>query len=240
MLEYLLESLGIFAIVAGMGMAARQIIRRVPVLAESRAHNKSEDRERLAKAKYPPVVKQNQMAGLFMFLPLVVIITPFFSSYDALPWWRYVFDILLIYTLYDFLYYLTHRFLFHGDWFGGYFKRVHGLHHQARNPSHIDAQYVHPLETVIGLGLLYIAVITIGVIYLTVYDTSFHIVSMGVCFFVYSNLNILNHCQVDIAKKPWNIATWISVKHHNHHIDMSHGNYATIILLYDWMFGTFE
>ena len=51
--------------------------------------------------------------------------------------------------LFDFLYYLTHRFLFHGK----ALRRVHALHHRALEPTYIDALYVHPLETFIGLVL---------------------------------------------------------------------------------------
>jgi sterol desaturase/sphingolipid hydroxylase (fatty acid hydroxylase superfamily) len=234
-LTYFLEAVTILAIVAVLGRLARLIIRKVPELEESRQFNRAEDKKRLSKDKYPPVVKQNQMMGLLMFTPLLFFVTPFFASFDAVPWYRYFTDVLVIYLVYDFLYYLTHRFLFHGDWFGGYFKRVHGLHHQARNPSHIDAQYVHPVETFLGLLLLWIAVIGTGLVM-----PDFNVFSMALAYFFYSHINILNHCDVQIAKKPWNIATWISKRHHNHHIDMSHGNYSTLILAIDWAFGTYE
>lgn len=233
MLEYFVEGFTMFVVISVCIALSRTLIRKVPVLAESRAFNLEEDSKRMAMAKYPPVIRQNQQIGLLMFPTLIILVTPYFTSFEPLPWWRYITDILAVYCVYDFLYYLMHRFLFHGNKF---FKRIHGLHHQARNPSHIDAQYVHPLETFMGLALLWVAVITVGL--LTPGD--FHVASMIVCFLVYSQINILNHADVQLSGFPWSIATWISKKHHNHHIDMSHGNYATIILLFDWMFGTFE
>jgi len=232
LLDHLLEAGVLTGLLVGMVMLSRLLIRKIPVLAESRSFNIAEDKVRMAKPKYRPVVKQNQRIGTLMMLPLLLLVVPLFSSFDPLPWWRYITDPLAIYAVYDFMYYLTHRFLFHGV---PYFKRVHGLHHQARNPSHIDSQYVHPLETFLGLMLLYIAITTIGLL-----PGDFHIASMAVCLFIYTQINILNHADVQIDKKPWTIATWISRKHHNHHIDMHHGNYATIILLYDWLFGTYE
>ncbi len=33
---------------------------------------------------------------------------------------------------------------------------------------------------------------------------------------------------------------WITIRHDAHHLDMHKGNYATITLLYDRMFGTLE
>ena len=62
--------------------------------------------------------------------------------------------------VYDFFYYLTHRFLFHAATDSRfavlrYFRRVHAVHHQARDPSHIDAFYVHPVETTIGQVLFH-------------------------------------------------------------------------------------
>jgi len=232
---YLLIGLTILGINIALNIVSRLYIRKTPALAEARAYNLAEDKKRMAMDKYPPVVKQNHMFGLFMFFPLLLLITPLFASFDPLPWWRYVTDILLIFIVYDFLYYLTHRFLFHGNFFGGYFKRVHGLHHQARNPSHIDSQYVHPVETFIGLLLLYITVIGLGIIL-----GGFNVFSIAVGYFIYTQLNILNHVDLDLSEFPYTMATWMSKKHHVHHENMGKGNYATIILLYDKMFGTLD
>lgn len=231
-LIHLGEGIATFVVMSAMIVATRIFIKKNQILAESRNFNILEDKKRLAQKKYMPVIRQNNKVAMVLFFPLIILITPFFTSFQPVVWWRYIADILVIYILYDFLYYLTHRFLFHGN---QYFKKVHGLHHQARNPSHIDAQYVHPIETAIGLLLLNIAVVAVGL-----YLGNIHVLSMAVCFFFFGQLNILNHADVQISGFPYSIATWISKRHHNHHIDMSHGNYATLILLYDKIFGTYE
>ena len=33
---------------------------------------------------------------------------------------------------------------------------------------------------------------------------------------------------------------YISKMHHNHHVRFTGGNFATISLIYDWMFGTLD
>jgi sterol desaturase/sphingolipid hydroxylase (fatty acid hydroxylase superfamily) len=57
---------------------------------------------------------------------------------------------------------------------------------------------------------------------------------------IYTQLNQINHCRIDLDKAPWKTLNWIAMKHDAHHLDMHKGNYATITLLYDWLFGTLE
>ena len=45
---------------------------------------------------------------------------------------------------------------------------------------------------------------------------------------------------VDLPYFPFKTLSWITAKHHRHHENMQMGNYATITLIYDKMFGTFE
>ena len=46
--------------------------------------------------------------------------------------------------------------------------------------------------------------------------------------------------EIDLHTFPWRTLNWIAIRHDAHHIDMHKGNYATITLLYDWLFGTLE
>ena len=39
---------------------------------------------------------------------------------------------------------------------------------------------------------------------------------------------------------PFRTLSWITAKHHVHHENMHKGNYATITLFYDKLFGTFD
>ncbi len=75
------------------------------------------------------------------------------------PVWEILLDIFIILMFYDFFYYVSHRFWFHGQ---GPMRKIHAVHHQARNPSYLDAHYVHPLETFIGLALYMASIVVLA------------------------------------------------------------------------------
>jgi sterol desaturase/sphingolipid hydroxylase (fatty acid hydroxylase superfamily) len=204
---------------------------RVPALARMRELNRAEDALRIAKEKYPPVIRQNRQIGLAFYAVFFVAIAPFCVSLAPQPLWQALLDGFLILMVYDFVYYLTHRFVFHGP----LLLKVHGLHHQARDPSHIDAFYVHPVETVIGI-LLFMG--TIVGLYFAL--GTFHALTVAVCYVIFVQLNTINHTRVELPYFPFRTLTWITKKHHVHHENMQMGNYATITLLFDWMFGTLD
>ena len=39
---------------------------------------------------------------------------------------------------------------------------------------------------------------------------------------------------------PWKTLHYVTSVHEAHHVDMNQGNFATLTMLYDWMFGTYE
>ena len=136
--------------------------------------------------------------------------------------------------VYDFFYYLTHRFVFHGK---GYFRKVHAVHHQARSRvSSIDSFLLHPAEIFIGIALFYV----VTAILCLISGGPFHVATMVITSVIYTQLNQINHCRIDLKGFPWTTLNWIAMKHDAHHQDMHKGNYATITLLFDWLFGTLE
>ncbi len=68
----------------------------------------------------------------------------------------------------------------------------------------------------------------------------FHVATIVLTSIIYTQLNQINHCRIDLEGFPWRTLNWIAMKHDAHHLDMHKGNYATITLLYDWLFGTLE
>jgi sterol desaturase/sphingolipid hydroxylase (fatty acid hydroxylase superfamily) len=112
---------------------------------------------------------------------------------------------------------------------------VHAVHHQARNPTYIDAHYVHPMETFIGLGLFFLCIALLAVLL-----GPFHVVTVVLTYVLYTQLNIINHTLVELPYFPFRTLTWITAKHHVHHENMHKGNYATITLFYDRLFGTLD
>jgi sterol desaturase/sphingolipid hydroxylase (fatty acid hydroxylase superfamily) len=128
--------------------------------------------------------------------------------------------------VYDVLYYLAHRYLFH-EW--KVLQSVHAVHHTAKFPTALDSLYIHPLETLIGLTLLFASLWLVGPV--SVY-------SFGLIFLVYSQLNILLHSGLRLpGLGPLNA---MHEKHDRHHVSMKRGNYASITPLPDLLFGTAE
>lgn len=212
--------------------AAKFLAFRVPALAATRQTNLDVDREKLAKPKYPPMVRASQRVGLAVNLAFFLLLLPWLVTWKPQPIWKGALDIVVILMVYDFFYYLAHRFWFHGE---GRMRQVHAVHHQARNPSHIDGFYVHPLETLVGLGLFCITIGVLGALL-----GPFHVLTLVLTYVIYTQLNTINHTRVDLPRFPYRTLNWIVAKHHVHHENMHKGNYATITLLYDKLFGTLD
>jgi sterol desaturase/sphingolipid hydroxylase (fatty acid hydroxylase superfamily) len=130
------------------------------------------------------------------------------------------------------LYYLTHRFLFHGM----PLRKIHALHHQARTPTYVDALFVHPLETSIGLVLFLSSIPLIAALT----GGPLNAISMAVATLVFTQCNQINHTFVDLPDFPFKTLDHITSIHAALHVDMNRGNYATLTMLYDWLFGTLE
>jgi sterol desaturase/sphingolipid hydroxylase (fatty acid hydroxylase superfamily) len=149
--------------------------------------------------------------------------------YDhAAPVWRYVLEAVTVILIYDFAYYFMHRYLFH-EW--KILRGVHSVHHAARNPRVIDSLLLHPVETILGLGLFFGSVALVGGV---------HIYTLGVLFTTYTAFNILNHAGVDVPHFPFKTLGVLAAKHDRHHHSMLSGNYASITPLPDIIFGTVE
>lgn len=225
-------ALTVFIVVVAVSVIGKFLVFRIPALQRMREYNREQDKTKLAKAKYPPVVKGNNRIGAATNAAFFLLIIPMTTSLAAQPVWLILLDIVAILMVYDFFYYLTHRFLFHGQ---GYLRRVHALHHQARKPTYIDAFYVHPVELFIGIALF---MGTVALLYPVL--GTYNVAAVTIVYLVFVHLNTINHAFVDLPYSPFRTLTWITKKHHVHHIDMHKGNYATITLLYDKLFGTLD
>ena len=209
-----------------------RLVFRVPALAEAKRINRVQDKQKLAREKYPPMVKASQKIGLYCNIAFFTLILPFCVTLDIANWWLIPLHIIAILMFYDFFYYLMHRFWFHGN---GKMRQVHAVHHQARKPTYIDAHYVHPTETFLGLSLFFLSIAAMAAFF-----GPFHVVTIAVLYVLYVQLNQINHTLVELPYFPFRTLSWITAKHHRHHENMHMGNYATITLLYDKLFGTFD
>lgn len=204
---------------------------KIPAIAKMRDWNRSEDTPKRVNPKYPPIMKANGRVGAVISLLLIIVVAPAVLTLQSVAWWRYLTDIVLVLLVYDFIYYFTHRFVFHGN----LLRKVHGLHHQARDISYIDALYVHPLETLIGL-MIYVVSITA----VSLAMGGLHVVSACFAFVIWSQINTINHTKFNIDRFPFKTVDYLTTKHSIHHKNMNMGNYSSITPLFDWMFGTLD
>ncbi|SEQ16431.1 Sterol desaturase/sphingolipid hydroxylase, fatty acid hydroxylase superfamily [Solimonas aquatica] len=223
--------------VLGIPAAVAPLIRLIPAFRKSRELNKSAATDRLKRSFYMPIQNRSKLWGLSTYLAIFIFVIPFVVSSQPQPWWKIPLEVFAILMVYDFFYYLTHRFLFHDGGFGpGPLMWVHAVHHQQRNPCRMDSNYLHPIETSLGVGLYGS---TIGVLGLLMGD--FHIVTIIITAIAFSEINLHNHDLMDIEDRfPYRYLRYMSFMHHVHHARFTAGNFATISLFYDWLFGTYD
>ena len=233
-MDYVLPVLVFLAVLIVITRVSKWLALKVPALHDTKLKNHDIDRGKLKQPKYLPVVKSSQLAGLVCNAIPILLIYPFFLSLSApIPWWRFIVDIFVILMVYDFFYYLMHRFLLHGN---GFFRKIHGVHHQARVPTYIDGFYVHPIETSMGLLLYHATVIGYA---LLVPGHELNAISLALANFIYIQINTINHIKIDLPYFPFKALNYITDMHANHHIDMQQGNYASITLIFDKLFGSY-
>jgi sterol desaturase/sphingolipid hydroxylase (fatty acid hydroxylase superfamily) len=87
----------------------------------------------------------------------------------------------------------------------------------------------------LGLGL-YVATIFA----LSIVMGRFQLVTVVITWFAFTEINLHNHDRWEVDRFPFRYLNYVSQMHHNHHARFTGGNFATITLLYDWMFGTLD
>ena len=215
-----------------MTAAARFLAFQVPELQRMRELNAEADKRKMARDRFRAAVKVNNRAGLIANVVFYLAVLPFCIDVEPRPLWRHGLDAVAVLLVFDLFYYLTHRFVFHGS----LLRKVHSLHHQARTPTYIDALYVHPLETCIGL-MLYLGSIPLVA---ALAGAPLHAISMAFATLVFTQVNTINHTYVNLPRFPFKTLDYITSVHAAHHVDMNQGNFATLPMAYDWLFGTLE
>src|SRR5512139_4292176 len=173
-------------------------------------------------------------AALNMVFSLALIVGSSFALqgylfYDReVPLWRMVLEAVAVILIYDFAYYFVHRYPFH-EW--KLLRGVHAVHHAAQNPRVIDSFLLNPVETFLGLGLMFGSILVVGGI---------HIYTFLPIFIAYTTLNVFNHGGLAFRFFPLKTIGELAVKHDRHHHSMMSGNYASITPLPDYVFGTLE
>lgn len=229
-----LAALTYVAVLAGLTILGKKLVFSIPVMEEMRLENREVDKIKMARESFRAGMKASENIGKYTNLAFFVTVLPFSVSFDSRPLWQHLLEIVAVLAIFDFMYYWTHRSLFHGD----LLRKVHALHHQARKPTWADSLYVHPLETFIGLCLFLFSIPIVALIS----GGPLHAVSAAIATLIFTQLNTINHTYTRLPKDSWFFRSvdYITGVHHAHHIDMNHGNYATLTMFYDKLFGTFE
>jgi sterol desaturase/sphingolipid hydroxylase (fatty acid hydroxylase superfamily) len=218
--------LGVIYVIAGLN----------PVIARERLINKETFAKKMQRAHYAANQKVNSRWIMSHLLVIFFGIIPFVVTLDGQPWWSYLVDIFVLLMVYDFFYYLTHRFLYHDSAFlGGPLKSIHAVHHQQVNPCRNDATYIHPIEAALGL---YLFVVCIAV--LSAFMGKFHLVSVIFAWAIYGEINLQNHTRWTVDRFPFKYLNYMSKMHHYHHAKFTGGNFALVSLFYDWLFGSYD
>ena len=205
---------------------------KIPALQRMRELNREADRQKMSRKRFREAVKVNNRAGLITNLVFFATILPICVNLEPRPLWRHAVDIVAVLMVFDFFYYLTHRFLFHGQ----ALRNVHALHHRVHEPTYIDALYVHPLETFIGLVLFLGSIPLVAALA----GGALSAFSIAVAMLIFTQVNQINHTYVNLPYFPFKTVDYITSVHAAHHVDMNRGNFATLTMLYDWLFGTLE
>lgn len=216
-------------------LLGRKFGPRVPTIGRANELNTKAFRQKMQLEQYAANQRLNRKWGLLDQAVIFVFMIPFCVTLEWPPAWKVVLDVFVILMFYDFFYYLTHRFLFHDGALGGPLKRVHAVHHRQKNPCRQDSSYIHPLEVAIGLGLYACSIFALAQIM-----GRFHVLTVILTWVAFSELNLHNHDLWEEERFPWRYLNYTSKMHHYHHAKFTGGNFATITLLYDWMFGTYD
>lgn len=224
-----LAMLGTLIVLTKVG---RSLVFRIPALQRMREQNREADRRKMARKRFREGVKASNRAGLITNIVFFVAVLPWCLDLAPRPLWRNVLDILAVLLVFDFFYYLTHRFLFHGK----PLRKVHALHHEVRKPTYVDALYVHPLETTIGLVLYHGSIPLVAALS----GAPLNAFAIAVATLIFTQGNTINHTYTKLPYFPFKYVDYVTGVHAAHHVDMNQGNYATLTMLYDKLFGTYE
>lgn len=215
---------------------AGKLAMLVPVFRSETTRNQETYRTKMENPRYAANQRWNMKWSPVFLVVIFGGILPWCLTVAPQPWWRVLADMAIILMFYDFFYYLTHRFLFHDSgFFGGPLKWMHAVHHRQHNPCRRDSSYIHPLEVAIGLGLY-----AVSIFVLSRFMGPFHVVSIVVTWVAFSEINLHNHNLWQTDRFPFRYLNYAAEMHHHHHARFTGGNFATITLLFDWMFGTLD
>ena len=150
------------------------------------------------------------------------------KSYSDLSEFGYAYFIISIFLLFginDIYFYFSHRFL---HW-GPVFKRVHYMHHQSHTPNPFSAFSFHPIEGLIQIGFLPIAVLILPL--------NTYLLLAFVAFLML--MSVYGHSGYELRPKKSKVFDIFNNSiHHNQHHRYVHYNFGLYLNLWDKIFKT--
>lgn len=211
--------------------------KMVPAYREAGELNRQMRDKKMERSGYVQNLSTNRKWAFLFYVIIFAGIMPFCINQSLNAWWRLPVDIFGMLMLYDFFYYLTHRFMFHdyGKWKGPLLW-VHAVHHRQHKICRADSGYIHPLETAIGLGLITGTMALYGALF-----GKPDVLAIAITWILYIELNLHNHDGLWQADHfPFKSLKYLSVMHSNHHRRFDAGNFGSITMFYDRLFGTLD
>lgn len=229
--------LSLYALVGIMAVTfiGKYLLLLIPTIKQAHLLNKAAAEKKMSRESYAANQKWNRSWGMLDHAVIFICILPFCLTGEAQPWWKVLLDTFVILMFYDFFYYLTHRFLFHDGVLGGPLIWVHAVHHRQHDPCRLDSSYIHPLEVAMGLGLYAGSIFVLSRLM-----GPFHVSTIVITWVAFSQINLHNHDLWATDRFPYKYLSFTSKMHHIHHAKFTGQNYATISLLFDWLFGTYD
>ena len=143
----------------------------------------------------------------------------------------FVLHFLVILFADDLIFYIVHRTLHENKFLN---QKVHSIHHQATQPFPMDFIYAHPIEWLSGYAGAFVGVISLYFI------SQFDGVNVY-AFWVWGMFRSLHELDIHSGVRSGLgkfIPLMANAEHHDTHHLRSKGNYASTLILWDWVFGT--
>ena len=186
----------------------------------------------ITRDKYIRNMAGNAVLSMGLVYGLTFALYPWlFDEGPASPL-RIVLEGAAMLALYDGCYYLVHRYPFH-EW--RVLRKVHAIHHTIKFPTALDSLYLHPIETFLGLALLWACAGAVALVFGRV-----SVYAFGWAFCVYSLLNITIHSGLKLDFFPMKTITHLTERHYKHHAHMRAKNYSSVSPTVDRVLGTEE
>jgi Delta7-sterol 5-desaturase len=173
-------------------------------------------------------------AFIFAGVGFVIFLTPFsqytqtYTEISRYGWGYLALSVVLTILVHDTYFYWMHR-LIHSK---KLYKWVHRIHHLSVNPSPWAAFAFHPLEAVLGAGIIVIVSFLFPI----------HPLAIGLFLLFMMAYNVYGHLGYELYPRGFSnsqVGKWIntSVNHNQHHQYFT-GNYGLYFLFWDRWMGT--